>query len=92
MSDFPNSIRCETCGGNAFESLVQHGSYILRCRTCRTLGATTSWVTIGSKWNGVVKVFRNGEEAGVPILEGVGREIWQQIGRLASDGTLLVLR
>ena len=92
MSDFAQDLRCEKCGGTAYESLVQHGSYILRCTACQTLGPATSWISVGPKWSGVVRVFRDGDETEPPLLHGIGSEIWQQIRQLAADGTTLLLR
>jgi len=84
--------RCEKCGGTAFDSLVRHGSYILRCSSCQEIGPATSWIAVGPEWTGTVRVFRDGEQTGAPLLEGVGSDIWREIRRLASDGTTLVLR
>jgi hypothetical protein len=64
---------------------------MIRCSSCRELGAATSWIAIGPKWTRLVRVFRDGEETGSPLLEGVGSEIWSDISRLASD-SVLVLR
>jgi hypothetical protein len=92
MDATPQTMRCESCDGSDFESLVHYGSYILRCRSCRSSGPATSWIAVGPRWSGSVRVFRDGDETGSPILEGVGSDLWREIGRLAADGTALVLR
>ena len=92
MSVFTQGSRCEKCGGTGIESLVQHGSYFSRCAACQTHGAATSWIAVGPKWNEAVRVFRDGDETGTPLLEGIGSQIWQEIRRLAADGTTLILR
>jgi hypothetical protein len=92
METIGHDVRCEKCGVTVFDSLVQHSSYILRCSSCREIGPATSWVVVGPKWTGTVRVFRDSEQTGAPLLEGVGSDIWREIRRLAADGTTLVLR
>jgi hypothetical protein len=84
--------RCENCGGTDFDSLVQHGSYVLRCSSCGECGPATSWIAVGPTWSGMVRVFRDGDQAALPLLEGVGSDIWREIHQLAADGVTLVLR
>jgi hypothetical protein len=92
MNNSASGLCCEKCGGTSFESLVQHGSYILRCGSCHALGPVTSWIAIGPKWTDTVKVFRDGDHTNQPVLAGVGTDIWREISRLAADGTTLILR
>jgi hypothetical protein len=92
MSDFTSGLRCEKCGGTSFDSLVQYGSYILRCGSCCEPRPVTSWRAVGPKWTGTVRVFRDGEQSGKLLLAGVGADIWLEVSRLAADGTTLILR
>lgn len=92
MDTTGNEECCETCGCAVFEALVRHGSYMLRCSACGEIGLATSWIAVGPGWSEIVKVFKDGETAALPLLEGTGHEIWKEIRRLASDGTTLVLR
>jgi len=92
MSDFASGLRCEKCGGTSFDSLVQYGSFILRCGSCHAPGPVTSWIAIGPKWTDTVRVFRDGDQTSQPLLAGIGADIWREISRLAADGTTLILR
>ena len=87
-----DSLCCESCGGDSFDSLVQHGSYVLRCSSCHAIGPATSWMAVGPMWNEPVKVFRDGELSSPPLLEGLGSDLWREIRKLAADGTTLILR
>ena len=92
MDTSGQDLCCEKCGGAVFDAIVCHGSYMLRCSACKEIGPATSWIAIGPAWSETVKVFKDGETTGLPLLEGLGSDIWREIGRLASDGTTLVLR
>ena len=92
MDTTRDDLGCEKCGDTAFDSLVQHGSYLLRCSSCHALGPATSWIALGPKWVRPLKVFKDGELSGLPLLEGLGSDIWREISDLAADGTTLILR
>ena len=91
-SQQPGELRCFKCGATDTESIVQGGSYCLRCLTCHANVVATSWMAVGPQWSSVVRVYRDGHDAEGPVLEGVGSELWQRILKLASDGSTLVLR
>ena len=86
-----DEYRCAQCGSSDFDALVQGGSYLLRCRSCREIDVATSWMAIGEKWNSFVRVFRDGDLDGNPLLEGSGSELVDEIEELAADGTTLIL-
>jgi hypothetical protein len=43
-------------------------------------------------WSHPVKVFRDNDHSGIPLLEGVGSSIWREIDSIAIDGTTLLLK
>lgn len=91
MGNSPTCV-CEKCGGINFDKLVRHGSYIIRCSNCHNDLAATSWIAAGPRLEGVLRVFRDGQETGEPLIEGAASEIWREIGSLAEDVTTLILR
>jgi hypothetical protein len=91
-SQQPPELRCPKCGSTENESVVQYGSYCLRCAVCHANIVATSWMAVGPEWKDIVRVFRDGQEAAGPIMVGPGNELWERIQKLANDGTTLVLR
>jgi hypothetical protein len=83
-------LRCTQCNSPEYESIVQGGSYVLRCVKCKGSIVATSWISVGPRWKGNVRVYRDGGAS--PVLEGRGSMIWEHIMSLAADGTTLVLR
>jgi hypothetical protein len=49
-------------------------------------------MAVGPKWNQAVRVYRDGNTDGEPVLQGIGSAVWERIAALASDGTTLVLK
>ena len=92
MTDFSGGTACTKCGGTKFEPLVQYGSFILRCTSCREFGPASSWLSVGPRLSGTVNAFRDGEEDLPPLAQGLAVDVWQRIRDLASDGTAIVLR
>jgi hypothetical protein len=86
-----DEYHCSKCGSSDFDALVQGRSYLLRCRSCREIDVATSWIAIGKEWNWFVRVFRDGELHGDPLLEGIGSELIDEIEELSADGTTLIL-
>jgi hypothetical protein len=87
-----DDLRCARCKMTNLEAVVQHGSYILRCAVCKEYVIGTSWISVGPLWRHRVQVYADDVAASVPLLEGIGSEIAEQIGKMAEDGTTLVLR
>ena len=81
---------CDTCRGQAFEAIVDYGSYCLRCTECRGIGVATSWIAVGPSITERISIFREGES--LALLEGNGPDIWQDVSKLASDGTILIIK
>jgi len=86
-----DEYRCGKCGSSNFDALVQYGSYLLRCQSCREIDVATSWMAIGPEWDSYVRVFRDGNLHGEPLLEAIGGELVEDIEQLAADGTILLL-
>jgi len=84
------SSDCRNCGATTWQSTVSYGSYSVRCEKCKS-GVATSWCAVAPKWTGMVRVFREGEMKKA-VLVGECSEIWQEISRLAADGTVLILQ
>lgn len=82
---------CRMCGSVCFDALVQSDSYLLRCQSCLHIHAATSWIAIGCEWNRFVRVCLDGKTTGAPVLEGIGKDLAERIGKTAEDGTTLIL-
>jgi transcription initiation factor TFIIIB Brf1 subunit/transcription initiation factor TFIIB len=90
MKDNEESFNCPGCQATEFDAIVRGGSFVVVCKSC-AWSAATSWMAIGPKWNGHIKVFSQGDEKGEPLIEGTGSEIWKDVRRHASDGKTLVI-
>ncbi len=87
-----DGLRCDKCGGTVFDGIVSGLSFSFRCCSCHSPGPATSWSAVGPKWEGTIKVYRDEGVIDAPVLEGEGKEIWQEIRQLSLGGKRLLLR
>ncbi|MDB5323039.1 MAG: hypothetical protein JWN40_4670 [Phycisphaerales bacterium] len=86
-----NGERCFKCGSDANEWTVEGLSLHVRCAACKSGIVATSWEPVLAVWHSRVRVYRDGELAGEPVLEGVASALHDSILELAVGGAVLVL-
>jgi len=91
MSDIEEAgYFCSACGANNFRGLVQYGSYILRCRSCGTYDAATSYMAIGPSDVHVQAVVVDDDWNVLEIVaEGSGEELYHKVRAAADKGKLV---
>ena len=83
---------CPRCGSDANEWVIQSRSFCIRCADCQCGIMATTWEPLFAGWKARVRLYRDGDESGTPVLEGVAGELQEQILKLTSGGRALILR
>ncbi|MBY5848661.1 hypothetical protein ACCS70_31355 [Rhizobium ruizarguesonis] len=90
-----NMLACLSCGTDKTESIVHHGSYILRCASCgETIVATSFMAMLDSDHRCSVFIDPGPGKHPSPemlVARGPLRQIATAISAAASDGTLIRL-
>ena len=92
MSD--GTEKCSVCGNAGWGNFVQHGSFMLRCLSCKTVGPVTSWISIGPKLAEVYRAVAVNEDFREQeiLAEGNGVAIFEVVYTEAGKGRLVWLQ